>query len=206
MSRSRIATGTPLGIGTALDVAGLTLVLAPWLAVLVLSATPGSRAGRGFAIGRGLSASVALVALVYASGRAAGPALAALGGFARYSLGPAVWLSAFAAFTLVVASRRETGASTPIGWFVALSAPVGIAALAMSGVLERLGIVVEYHNLEGRFWPALGEHMMYAAASIVVATVLGVALGILAFRQKRFAGPVFTLVSAFQTIPGLALI
>lgn len=206
VSRSRIATGESLGVGTALDTAGLALVLAPWLAVLVLSLIPGSRVGRVIATGRGLAASLAILALVYASGRAAGPALEALGEFARYSLGPAVWLSAFAAFTLVVASRRETGATTPTSWAVTLTAPAGIAALAISGALDRLGIIVEYHNLEGRFWPALGEHIAYAAVAIVVATVLGVALGILAFRQRRFARPVFTLVSAFQTIPGLALI
>lgn len=194
-----------LGLFDVLDGVGLALVLLPWVGVLAFSLLPGSRERRSYAIARGLFASAAVLSLAYASGRAAPPALADVGPFARYSLGPAVWLAGFAALTLIIAARREVGQGSVPGWAISFAMPLGVAALAVSGALDRLGIMVEYRNLEGDFWPAVGEHIAYAAAAILIAGVLGVLLGVLAYRNQRAARPVFALVSAFQTIPGLAL-
>lgn len=205
VSRSRIATGEMLGILDVLDTVGLALAVLPWVGVLIFSLAHGAALRRRDALARGLFASAALVAVVYASGRAAGPALAGVGEFARYSLGPGVWLVAFAAFTIVIASRREAGQGALAGWALAFAAPAGIALMAVFGSLDRLGIMVEYHNLGDRFWPAVGQHVVYTAAAIGIAGVLGVLLGILAYRNPRAARPVFAVASAFQTVPGLAL-
>lgn len=194
-----------LGLFDVLDAFGLALVLLPWVGVLVFSLLRGARDRTSFAIARGLFAASGFISLAYASGRAAGPALAGVGTFARYSLGPAVWLAGFAAFTLVIASRREVGQGSAAGWAITFAVPVGIALLAIGGALEHLGIMVEYRNLDGRFWPAVGQHVAYSAAAIIIAGVLGVLLGVLAHRYQQAARPVFAVVSAFQTIPGLAL-
>ncbi|MHB9004099.1 MAG: ABC transporter permease, partial [Coriobacteriia bacterium] len=205
VSRSRIATGETLGALDVLDAAGLALAVLPWAGVLAYSLARGSSLRHRNALARGWFASAALVALIFASGRAAGPALAGVGEFARYSLGSGVWLAGFAAFTIVIASRREVGQGTLAGWAMTFAAPAGIALLVVSGALDRLGIMVEYRNLGDRFWPAVGQHIAYTAAAIVVAGVLGVSLGIFAHRNQRAARPVFAVASAFQTVPGLAL-
>lgn len=203
VSRSRIATGTQLHAWDALGVGTLLVLAAAWV---VLAALSGRRGARGLTTVRGLVAAALIPALVWISALAAARLVPGYGTFARYSLGAGVWLGAFAAFALVIASRRELGPSTPSAWLVTLSAPAAIALLVATGELDGLGIMVEYRNLGARFWPAVGEHVAYSASAILVASVLGVALGVLAFRVRRLERPVFTVVSAFQTVPGLALI
>jgi osmoprotectant transport system permease protein len=205
VSRSRIATGELQGTFDVLDPIGLAAVFLPWLGIVAFSSLRGSATRRRDAAVRGWFASVAVVALVYASGRAAGPALAGVGEFARYSLGPGIWLAGFAAFTITIAARREVGQGTFTGWAVTFAAPAGITLLALAGALDGLGIMVEYRNLGARFWPAVGQHIAYTAAAIVIAGLLGVVLGVVAYRNQKAARPVFALVNAFQTIPGLAL-
>ncbi|MDP2231996.1 MAG: ABC transporter permease, partial [Actinomycetota bacterium] len=139
-------------------------------------------------------------------GAAAGPAVQRVGPYARYSLGAGVWLAGFAAFALIISARRELGLGTVPGWVVTLLAPVGIAIAAAMGSLDDLGILVEYHNLGQRFWPSVVQHITYSASSIIVATILGVGLGVVAYRFRRASAPIFSVVSAFQTVPGLALI
>ena len=204
VSHSRIATGQSLHAWEVLDVLGMAALLAPWAVVLVGSLVrPRTRMSSVF---RGGAAASSVLVWILVSGAAAGPAVERIGPFARYSLGAGVWLMGFAAFALIISARRELGLGTVLGWIVTLLGPVGIAIAAAIGTLDDLGILVEYHNLGRRFWPAVGEHIAYSASSIIVATILGVGLGVVAYRYRRASGPIFSVVSAFQTIPGLALI
>lgn len=204
VSQSRIATGAPLAAWDLLGAAGLAGLLVPWALIALASVLRAE--SRAAAAIRGVAAALAIVWWLAVSGAVAGPAIADAGTFARYSLGAGVWVSAFAALALVVASRRELGVSTPAGWAASLLAPAGLAALVVSGRLEDLGMLVEYRNLGDSFWPSVGQHVAYSAVSIAIATVLGIGLGVLAFRNRRAARPIFAVVSGFQTIPGLALI
>lgn len=203
VSRSRIAAGETLTSVGALG-PGVLWLLAPWIAVLALSL--GDRKGGWQALGRGFAAVAAILSLAWMSGSAAVDSVAQVGQFARYSLGGGVWAAGFAALALVLASRRELGAGTPGGWFVTLAAPAGLVALGFAETYRALGVAAEYRNVAGRFWGAVGQHIWYAAGSILVASVLGVALGIAAHRNQRVASPIFSAVGAFQTIPGLALV
>jgi len=47
---------------------------------------------------------------------------------------------------------------------------------------------------------------VFAAGSIAIALVVGVTLGIAAFRNERLERPIFATVSVFQTVPGLAMV
>ncbi len=204
VSQSRIATGESLWAWEVMGAGGIALLLAPWIMIVIVSLH--RSCSRPSTLVRGFAAAAALVIWVLVSGFVAGPAIADVGPYARYSFGAGFWLESFAAFALVVAGRRETGLGSPLGWAITLTAPLGVALAVMTGRLENLGIVVEYRNLGDEFWPAVGEHIIYSAVAIGVATVLGVGLGVFAYRHRRSARPIFTVVSAFQTIPGLALI
>lgn len=204
VSQSRISTGQSLRAWDVLDVFGIMALLAPWVLVLAGSLfRPRSRMSSAL---RGGAVASSAVVWILVSGAAAGPAVKQVGPYARYSLGAGVWLAGFAAFALIISARRELGLGTVLGWVVTLLAPVGIAIAAVSGALDDLGILVEYRNLGQRFWPSAGQHIAYSASSIIVATVLGVGLGVVAYRYRRASGPIFSVVSAFQTVPGLALI
>src|SRR5262245_27591357 len=53
---------------------------------------------------------------------------------------------------------------------------------------------------------ALLEHLELTAAALLLATLLGVPLGIHIARARFLAGPVLAVVSAIQTIPSVALL
>lgn len=204
VSPNRVVTATPVALTEALPPLAIAVLVALWIVVAGFSLLGGR--SRGGALGRGLSAVAVIVALVSLSGIAATRLVADAGQFGRYTIGGGVWISAFAAFALIVASRREVGIGTRAGWTVTLLAPLAIVALALTGRLSDLGVAAEYRNVADQFPVWVWEQFAYSAAAIVVATFLGVALGILAHRNERYAGPIFTVANVFQTIPGLAMV
>lgn len=201
----RLAAGTSVSLFGALPALLALVPLALWLAAGALSLGGVSRT-RGAALARGLSASAAVVSLLALSNVAARRVLPGSGDFARYSLGAGVWLSIFFAVTLVIASRRETGAGTWRAALVVATAPLGVLALVLSGRLSSLGMAAEYRNVAEEFWLWGGQHLLYASVAMGVAIVVGVGLGIVAFLNPGLAQPVFAATSVVQTIPSLAMI
>ncbi len=201
--RSRIATGVDLrpwsAIGPALTIAIALL----WVVVVVLSLREGGRtrsAARGF-LGAGI-----IVALVAASGWAASNLGPQTGQFARVSIGGGAWVSAIAAYALVLASRRLLGRRSLPGVAIGVLAPLAIVGMLLSGYLDDLGIMKEYANVADRFWVETLNTIIFAAVAVTIATAVGVYLGMVAFRNQRLERPVFATVSVFQTIPGLAMV
>ncbi|MFW6289127.1 MAG: ABC transporter permease [Spirochaetota bacterium] len=96
------------------------------------------------------------------------------------------------------ASRRLTGALT----FFILAA-VGLMVVLLP--IEVLGVVQEFANRSARFWEELGAHLVLSGASVAGALLIGVPLGMLAFRSRKAEQPVFTVTGGLQTIPSLAL-
>jgi osmoprotectant transport system permease protein len=50
------------------------------------------------------------------------------------------------------------------------------------------------------------EHLMLTTVSVLVATVLGLAIAVVAFRHKQLKDPITAIVGILQTIPSLALL
>jgi osmoprotectant transport system permease protein len=182
----------------------LTVVMVVlWVTVIVLSLRGG---GRGRAVARGFLGAGIIVAIVAISGWAATDLGAQAGRFARVSIAGGAWVSAIAAYALVLASRRILGRRSALGVAIGVLAPVAIVAMLLSGYLDNLGIMKEYANVADRFWVETVNTIIYAAVAVTIATAAGVFLGIVAFRNKRLERPVFATVSVFQTIPGLAMV
>ncbi len=201
--RSRIATGVGVppwaAVGPALTIALVVL----WIVVAVLSLREG---GPKRAAARGLLGAGIIVALVALSGLAASQLGPQVGRFARVSIGGGAWVSAIAAYALVLASRRLLGRRSALGVLIGVLAPAAIVVMLLSGFLDDLGIMKEYANVSDRFWIETVNTVLFAAVSVTIATAIGIYLGILAFRNKRLERPVFATVSVFQTIPGLAMV
>lgn len=204
VARLRIVDAAPARLFEALGAPHAWLLLSLWVALLVTS-LPGARS-RTLALIRGLLAGAAIPVLLWLSGVAAVRSLAPLSPLARYSMGSGVWLAAFAAFALVMASRHEVGDGGFDALLVALLPLAGIAAVIATGGVVRLGIVVEYHNVSSDLLLWTGQHVAYSAIALTIAVAFGVALGIFAHRSPKAADAVFTTTSVFQTIPGLAMI
>ena len=82
----------------------------------------------------------------------------------------------------------------------ASDAPSGPAAgrAARPGFLERL--------LAPDLGRLIAEHLMLVAGSLALAALVGVPLGLLAFRRPALAGPLMGAVGVLQTVPSLALL
>lgn len=203
ISPNRVVSGTALSVFEALPPQGVALLAAGWVALLLASLVRGDRP---MGLARGALAAGIIVAIVALSGMAAEAAVGQVGGFARYSIGGGAWLAAFAAMTIIVAGRREAGVASAASWLVTLAAPVGIVALALTGRLSDLGVAVEYRNVSSEFGLWVAQHFTYATVAMLIASLVGVSLGILAHRVPRAAGPIFTVTNVLQTIPGLAMV
>lgn len=203
-SPNRVVSGQPMTIVQA--VSGWWIVTPALLWSGAASASLVRAHTRTASILRGIFSAALIVAVLWLSGSAASESVQRLGEFTRYTIGGGVWLSIFAAFALIVSGRRELGLFTPAGWLVTLSAPLGIVGLVLTGRLGQLGLAAEYVNVSRQFPVWVMQQFAYSAIAVVIAVATGVLLGIVAFRNQRFARPIFLATSVFQTIPGLAMI
>ena len=59
---------------------------------------------------------------------------------------------------------------------------------------------------QAALWLRTGEHLMLAGTSTIVATAIGIALGILGFKNEKIRGPLMATVGILQTVPSLAML
>ncbi len=198
---NRIASGIPYHVWAAFLPAETLAYAALLLAAVAIALRAGDRSWGGVALGVAGNLLIVLVVLACAE-RAAG-LRPADGAFARVSLAPGSWLAALSGYLLILASyRRAPGAYRILvgGLAVAL-----LAALASAGALNGLSLVQEYLARRDRFADQLGYHVALSLAATAIATVLGVPLGVWAFRRKSSERSIFLFVNTVQTIPSLAL-
>lgn len=200
----RLATGAHVGLFQALPFWLAAVPVALWLGVAAASIV--APRGRIAAAVRGLLASALIGALLGLSDIAAIDALPSAGAFSRYSMGAGVWVSVFLAVAVIADSRRGVGERSWWSSAIVFAAPVTLVALIVSGSLSSLGMAAEFRNVSDEFWFWTGQHILYAFSSMAVAIIVGVTLGIVAFRNHRLAEPVFAATSIVQTIPGLAMV
>jgi osmoprotectant transport system permease protein len=200
---SRIATGVSVSVKASLPAWMFAALVLAWLAVLALSFV---RDERWAAIARGVIGGAMIGALAATSGWAAIHLAEGAGRFSRVSIGGGVWVSALAAYTLTLSSRRQVGRGTTLSRVIAWIGPLTILALLASGYLSELGIMKEYANVSDRFWVETVNTIVYAGVAVLIATAIGLGLGIAAYKRPRLERPVFGAVSVFQTIPGLAMV
>jgi osmoprotectant transport system permease protein len=158
-----------------------------------------------------LTAAAALLPLLFALLGSGSTVALERGGMDAGRVGPALgwWLGAVGAYVLLYDARRRIVRAGPERRAAVRTATAATTA-AIIAVLwlfrfQGLGVVQEYVNRASRFWEEFGSHLMLSGASVGGAVVIGVPLGMLAFRSKRAVRPVFSVTSGLQTIPSLAL-
>ncbi len=80
-----------------------------------------------------------------------------------------------------------------------------LGVLLATGRLSSLGVVKEFGNQKSRFVEELLGHLTLSGTAVLAAVIIGVPLGILAWKRRSFEQPVFVVVNGIQTIPSLAL-
>lgn len=117
--------------------------------------------------------------------------------------GAGFWLTLFAAYVLVFASRQKVSPAWKhlISW-------TGLATfflLLFLGWFDSISMMREYLGQEERFAQELIKHVYLFAGSVAIGTLMGIPLGVWAARSRSAEKPIFFFANITQTIPSLAL-
>lgn len=152
-----------------------------------------------------LFAELLLFGLLLLAGRTATQLTGGEESLARTSLGGGFWL--MSGLSLLIAVDSLSRAIVNPVWRslanVLLVLPVVI--LLATGQLDQLSLLKEYANRQDVFDDALWQHLQILLATVVPAVLIGIPLGLLCFRSRRFQGTIFSTLNIIQTIPSIAL-
>ncbi|MFP4491986.1 MAG: ABC transporter permease [Spirochaetaceae bacterium] len=115
------------------------------------------------------------------------------------------WLSLLSVFFVIDSALREGRVEKWFSLFLKSAPLLLIIYLLFSGSLDHLAIMKEFFNREARFLTELYSHIALSAVAVAAAMIIGVPLGVSAWRKKRMERSIFSLVNGIQTIPSLAL-
>jgi osmoprotectant transport system permease protein len=151
------------------------------------------------------AALIAPIAFVWGAGDAAGALAATSPPIARTSTGPAGWVLIVTAYLAAAEAVRRLGLSAWWRAAVVLCAVAPLVLLLSADTLDELALMKEYAVKHDEFTAALRQHGRIVIASFLPALVLGVPLGVLAYRSRRLRGPLLGVLGLIQTIPSIAL-
>lgn len=196
---NRIVLGEPRAILDALPFSGaltLALVVAVGLVIALLRTPAWLRLGTSF---------VALATLAVFMGRSAAFLTPPENTFARVSPGAGFWVMGFA-FALLAAdalTRQRIAPAWRIVILFAVAAALGV--LLWSGAWNQVSILKEYASRADAFWREAQTHVLLAFGSVVIATLVGIPLGILCQRVRWLRAGLLNVLNMIQTIPSIAL-
>jgi len=198
---NRLVSGIPVVLWAAAP-AGSGLLAAEGAVLLLLAFAVPRRAAHWLAAA---VSGAALLTTLTAAGQAAANLAAASVKPPYVSLGAGFWvIAACAALALIDALRRaEAGMLAQL--LIAALAVTGVVVLAGTGVFDTLSLAREYASRRDVFAAALVRHLALVAAAVVPALLIGVPLGLVALRRKRFEAPLFAALNLLQTVPSIAL-
>jgi osmoprotectant transport system permease protein len=172
----------------------------PWAVVAVWVLLGASGFWRSKARGwLGVAALVAVVLLIgFTLAGSSASLVAQAGEFARVSLSGGLWLNVVALYVAAFGVGRD------MRW-AGVAVLVAIVATFAFGWYARLGPAVEYAAVSDTYGTEVLRHFALAIAATLVATGVGVPLGIFAARNPRLEGAVLGGAGLLQTVPSLAL-
>ncbi len=146
---------------------------------------------------------VALTALASVSARTA----STLPDRARVSVGSGFWILMAAAYGMSVAETREDAAQgTNVSAATLVAAGFVAIVLAAAGAFGRLSIARELVSRREVFAGESLRHFLYALGSVTAALAVGIPLGYMAARSRRWERPVFFVANMAQAVPTLSLL
>jgi len=121
------------------------------------------------------------------------------------SFGGGFWLLQLLLLLQLAEALQVLAGSLPRRVLLLLLAQLPLLWLLLSGRLDSLSLLREYHNNQDAFDDALLRHLQLVLFSVLPALLLGGALGVWAYRSARFARLLFPVLNVLQTIPSIAL-
>jgi osmoprotectant transport system permease protein len=154
----------------------------------------------------GASAAMAALVLLAASGMAATSLLEGQASAARATLGSAAWVGLSAALALALwpvgaGADRQGRGRVP----AAMLLGGGLVALVLSGALDGLSLMVEYHARQAAVHDAFLRHLWLSLLALVLAFLLALTFTLAGLASRRLAVGLDTLLGAVQVVPAIAM-
>jgi len=125
--------------------------------------------------------------------------------FGRVTPSGGFWMLMLGSFVLIDGSLRNAPLSRALRAGISLAPFAVLIVLLMLGSFEDLAVLKEFGNRRERFVRELFNHIYLAGTAVTLAVIIGVPLGLLAWKRHRLEKPIFVVVNGIQTIPSLAL-
>lgn len=198
---NRLITGTGIPLSAVLGGPHVALLLP----VGLLLGAPFARPNRVLHAMVAASASLLLVGLIWLAGDQATRLAQEHSSLSRTSFGGGFW--ALIVLAWLAAADGVTRLKLASVWQVLLSvaALTPVILLIASGELNQLSILKEYENRQDVFDAALLRHVQIVGFTLLPTLLLGIPLGVAAFRNRTLNGPLFAVLNVIQTIPSIAM-
>ncbi|KFF48052.1 ABC transporter permease [Gammaproteobacteria bacterium MFB021] len=204
LSPNRLVSGQPVMLWQALpgwQLGALGLIAAG----LLLAALARGLASRT-ACWLGLALTLPLLGLtLFALGDYAQRALAEASPAARVSQGGAFWLLLLAAALIAVDALQRLRLALLARALFALLALGLIGACLASDLLAPLSLMREFANQRDIFVAQGLRHLALVGGALLPALALGLPLGLVATRSRRWRDGLFSVLNVFQTLPSIAV-
>jgi len=205
---NRIASGTGVPAWEILTLLEMSLLLFPLAVCLFLSLRPGGRrpsSSRALPLACGISGNFLVCLVFYLSGKAARILVSPETPNARVSMGLGAWMMVLAGYVFVLFALEDGSMKKHEKALFSLGGAAVLLAFTAAGFLDGISVLREFDARSDRFLGELASHLLIAGTSVGAAVIIGIPLGVVAFRKRLAERPVFFAVNTVQTIPSLAL-
>ncbi|MBD3895254.1 ABC transporter permease [Halomonas sp. ML-15] len=124
---------------------------------------------------------------------------------ARIGLGAGWWALLFVLLLALLELLNRLALAPLLRWGLTLALALSLFAALMSGGLDSLALMREYHGRSAAFHAALRYHLLLVAAVVGVSLLLAATLALAMRRWSGLRRGTFSVLSVLQTIPSLAL-
>lgn len=198
---NRLVTGTGISLDT---------LLFGWRAWLLLPATvlalgPFLPQARRTHATLAIAATLLLAGMLWLAGAHALRLAAAESAMSRTSFGGGFWLLVCFCWLAAADSIQRLRLGAPASILANAAVITPCVALLLAGELDELSLLKEYANRQSVFHAAFFRHLELVVATLLPTLVIGVPLGVAAFRRDRWRKPLFAVLNVIQTVPSIAL-
>lgn len=123
----------------------------------------------------------------------------------RTSFGGGFWLLVFLSWLAAADSIQRLHLGAPATILANTAVIVPCIGLLLAGELAELSLLKEYANRQVVFHTALFRHLEIVVATLLPTLLIGIPLGVAAFRRERWRIPLFAVLNVIQTVPSIAL-
>lgn len=197
---NRLVSGSPMGVSALFPPAHYGLLFsALWLAAL--SFFP----GHGARVAGLISAQALFIALLVLVGYGATHLAQQGSPLARTSPGSGLWLMLALALLLMSDVINRLTAKPLWRWLLLAQLWMVPLWLLFTGYFRDISLLKEYANRQDIFNDAFSQHLTLLLATLGIALLIGIPLGLLCHRYARSQPAVFSVLNVIQTVPSIAL-